>query len=89
MTKDYNQVFTWYQKGASLGDNYAEWAVAYAYEKGQGVTQSDDEALQWYEKAADNGSTDAMHRLVDAYQNGELSLKVDMDKAAYWFELAN
>ena len=47
------------QKAADQGDAKAKLRLGIAYEDGEGVKQSDKEAVRWYHEAADQGNANA------------------------------
>ena len=47
------------QKAADQGDADAQFFLGVAYQDGEGVEQSDKEAVRWYRQAADQGKADA------------------------------
>ena len=47
------------------------------YENGDGVPQSDENAVYWYERASELGCFLASERLHRAYKYGELTLVAD------------
>ena len=57
----------WYIKAAELGNARSMYALGYAYQCGQGVEISLQEALRWYEKAALAGHTNAL-LVLNAYK---------------------
>ena len=62
----------WYQLAADQGHAAAQFFMGIAYEEGQGVDESDEEAVQWYQLAADQGHADAQSFL--------MSLRVSAEK---------
>ena len=58
------------------------------HEKGQGVDQSDDEAVQWYQKAADQGFAPAQHNLGTMYCTGKGGLTQSNAKARELYQKA-
>ena len=59
VTRDTAKGIEWYEKAAGLGNARSMYALGYAYQCGQGVAISMDEALKWYEKAALAGHKNA------------------------------
>ena len=57
------------------------------YDKGQGVPQSDKEAVQWFKKAAEQGYADAQYNLGCMYANGRGVPQSDKE-AAKWLHKA-
>lgn len=48
---------------ANNGDALAQYKIARAYEKGDGVEKSIETALEWYKKSAENGYENAINKL--------------------------
>ncbi len=47
--------FHWFQLAAAQGNPTAEYNLALAYERGEGVPKDSAEAEKWYTKAAESG----------------------------------
>jgi uncharacterized protein len=75
------------QKKADAGDASAQWALAKAYETGNGARQNPGQAAAWYRKAADQGNAKAQNSLGVLYWLGD---GVDKDKkeAVQWYRKA-
>jgi len=54
------------------------------YANGQGVAQSDSQAVQWFRKAADKDNADAMFNLGMMYENGKGVAQSDT-QAIEWY----
>ena len=76
-----------YQKAADQGDAAAQFGLRVAYEDGEGVEQSDEEAARWYQRAADQGDADAQFCLGVAYKYGRGVQQSD-EGAVQWYQLA-
>src|SRR5205814_641786 len=72
---------------ANQGDSQAQLLIAKAYEKGDGVPQSDEKAIQWYTKAAQNGNPDAQNALGVMYSTGH-GVERDKEAAVRWYRMA-
>ena len=72
---------------ANHGDSQAQLLIAKAYEKGDGVPQSDELAVQWYTKAAQNGNPDAQNALGVMYSTGH-GVGRDKEAAIRWYRTA-
>jgi len=72
---------------AESGDAQAQFDLAEAYYRGDGVPQDYSEAVLWHHKAADQGYAFAQNRLGDFYRLG-LHVPQDDAEAAKWFRLA-
>ena len=57
------------------------------YEKGQGVSQSFEQAAYWTKKAAEQGNVIAQNVLGHYYRKGQ-GVPQDFDQAIYWFKKA-
>lgn len=53
--KDYAEAVKYFVKSAEQGYSYAQYSLAYCFEKGQGVEVNEGEAARWYRKAAEQG----------------------------------
>lgn len=53
--KDYAEAVKYFVQAAELGYAYAQYSLAYCYEKGQGVEANEAESARWYGKAAEQG----------------------------------
>ncbi|MCU1298045.1 MAG: Sel1 domain protein repeat-containing protein [Acidobacteriaceae bacterium] len=75
------------QTQADANDSEAQLALGTAYEDGNGVPQSDKEAVKWYRAAAEQGNAKAQNRLGLMFRSG---LGVDQDKteAVNWYRKA-
>ncbi len=72
---------------AGAGDADARYALALAYENGEGVDRDLPLAARWYAKAAQQGHPDAQYRLGLMYESGE-GIKPDYRRAAEWYRRA-
>jgi TPR repeat protein len=72
---------------AEHGEARAQYDLGLLYDKGQGVPQSDKEALRWYHLAAQQGDDRAQYNLGLMYANGQGVPRNDME-AYYWVNLA-
>src|SRR5438132_2855022 len=72
---------------ANQGDSQAQVLIAKAYEKGDGVPQSDELAAHWYTKAAQNGNPDAQNALGVMYSTGR-GVERDKQAAVRWYRVA-
>ncbi|MDA0147465.1 J domain-containing protein [Vibrio sp. LaRot3] len=66
---------------AELNNPRAQYQVAKAYQLGDGVAASTNEALYWLEQAANHRYKPAQSELVDYYQQPDTQ---NMSKAMYW-----
>jgi hypothetical protein len=70
---------------AEQGNPQAQVKLGWIYEKGQGVKQSDQEAVKWYRKAAGQGNAEGQVFLGGMYFN---AVPQDNVRAYLWFDLA-
>jgi TPR repeat protein len=72
---------------AARGDAHAQFGLAVAYERGQGVKQDYAQAAVWYRKAAGHGLATAQYELGVMYERGRGALQ-DYAQAYMWYNLA-
>jgi TPR repeat protein len=53
----------WYRKAADLGNPIAQYHLASAYAKGEGLTESHSEAVKWYQRSARQGFAESQYML--------------------------
>jgi len=70
---------------AEQGNPQAQIKLGWIYEKGQGVQQSDQEAVKWYRKAAGQGNAEAQALLGAMYFK---AIPQDHVRAYLWSDLA-
>jgi uncharacterized protein len=75
------------QKTADSGDASAQFALAKAYETGNGVRHSTEQAALWYRKAADRGHAKAQNSLGVLYWLGD-GVEKDKKQAVEWYRKA-
>jgi TPR repeat protein len=69
--KNYSGALTHLHRAADAGSPRAITQIGLMYERGEGVTRSDTEALRWYAKAAALGDATAEKNLGAMYENGQ------------------
>jgi len=84
---DYDKAVVDVQFLAHSGEARAQYDLGLMYDKGQGVPQSDAEALQWYERAAEQGEPRAQYNLGLMHLNGQ-GVPPDLVTAYYWVSLS-
>ena len=84
---DYDKAVVDVQFLAHSGEARAQYDLGLMYDKGQGVPQSDAEALQWYERAAEQGEPRAQYNLGLMHLNGQ-GVPPDVVKAYYLITLS-
>jgi TPR repeat protein len=82
--KDYRTAHEVWLPLAECGISSAQTAIAYLYAMGQGVPQSDSEALTWFAKAAQQGDADAQNNLGYMYSQGR-GIKASREQAIKWY----
>ncbi len=73
------------QTEAQSGNLDAQLKLARAYDRGNGVSKNDQEALKWYRSAAEHGNPEAQENLGVIYLAGEI-VKQDKHEAFAWFQ---
>ncbi|MDF0645788.1 MAG: hypothetical protein P0111_17310 [Nitrospira sp.] len=81
--KDFGGAAKVFQKLADQGHPRGQYLLAYQYERGEGVRQSNDEAVRWYRKSAEQGYAEAQNYLGQIYENGT-GVKEDWAEAVRW-----
>jgi TPR repeat protein len=79
-----------FKKAAELGDAWAQFNLACAYDNGDGVPKDEAEAVKWMRKAADQGLAFAENWLGAQYDMGYVgnNPKLGSVEAAKWFRKA-
>jgi TPR repeat protein len=67
---DVTQAERWYRKSAEQGNPQAQVSLGDLYAQGEGVQQSDKEAVAWYRKAADQREATGLEALGAMYATG-------------------
>lgn len=81
--KDFAGAAKLFRKLADQGHPRGQYLIAYQYERGEGVRQSNDEAIRWYRKSAEQGYAEAQNYLGQVYENG-IGVKEDWAEAVRW-----
>ena len=84
---DYDKALTDVRFLANRGEPRAQYDLGLMYDQGQGVPQSDREAIYWYGRAADQGEPRALYNLGLMYLNGQ-GVPPDLIKAYYLISLS-
>jgi len=66
----YDEAIKVYGATAAASDPVAQYNLAWIYENGLGVSQSDEKAAAWYRKAAEQGDAYGQNSLALMYHNG-------------------
>ncbi|MBP5294436.1 MAG: SEL1-like repeat protein, partial [Lachnospiraceae bacterium] len=72
---------------AQNGDANAQFELGTAFEYGDDLYKSMQEAAEWYRKAADRGHAEAQYRLGRIYENGD-GVSMDLSQATEWYRKA-
>ncbi len=71
---DQTAAWQWLERAASAGWRDAQYALGLRYDRGEGVTPDEAEAVTWYRAAARQGHAAALERLRAIYRNAGLPL---------------
>ena len=85
--KDYAEAVKYFVQAAELGYTYAQYSLAYCYEKGQGVEANEAESARWYGKAAEQGhaSSQCSYGLCCEFGRG---VAKNLTEAVKWYRKA-
>lgn len=72
------------QEKAQSGDPAAQLNLGKAYENGNGVPQSDKQAVKWYRAAAEQGNATAQNNLGLMFRTGR-GVEQDKEEAVKWY----
>ena len=91
---NYVEAAKWHRKAAEQGVADAQYCLAEAYYRGEGVKQDYVEADKWYRKAykqfrvaAEHGDTEVLYRLADMYYMGK-GVTQNYAEADKWYRKA-
>ena len=84
--RDVAEAAFWYRKAAEQGNSSAQWALGELYSAGNGVEQSDEQAVYWHHKAAEQ-SSDYQYDLGEMYRVGN-GVKQSDKEAVFWYRKA-
>jgi hypothetical protein len=85
--KDRARALDLYRQAAKAGSAEAQYALARAYDEGDGVAEDKAEAARWYRAAAERGDVSAQHRLAVMLEGGE-GVAADLAEAKAWYRRA-
>ena len=88
IVQDYEAAVKWFLRAAEMGNAEAMHSLYLRYQFGQGVQQSDSEALLWLTKGAEAGHAICQRILGECYEYGDFGLPVDKTQAFSWCEKA-
>lgn len=74
-------------KKAEAGEAEAQFQLAGAYEKGDGVQQDENKAFEWCRKAAEQGYAQAQNSLGVMYSRG-IGVEKNKEEAFHWYQKA-
>ncbi len=72
---------------ANQGDADAQWQLGLRYHNGEGIAQSDSQAMLWFQMAAEQGHVTAQSALGAYYWVGR-GVPRDLSKSYFWSEIA-
>ena len=75
--EDNTRAVAMFQMAAEQGHPAGELALAHMYAAGEGVEQSNEQALQWIRRAVEQAHIPAITHLAELYQQGGLGLAPD------------
>jgi len=87
IARDHKEAIRWYTKAASRGHAEAQFALAQAHARGDGVPVDAKRSVQWLTRAADNGHVAAMMSLARLHDDG-VGAPRDRAAAAEWVRKA-
>jgi uncharacterized protein len=64
---NFSEAFAWCQRAAHSNLTWAQYNLGLMYRKGEGVSQSNNEAAYWYRLAATQNFPEAQQKLADLY----------------------
>ena len=76
-----------FRLSAAEGNAAAERQLGFMYYRGEGVKQSDAEAVAWFERSASHGDLQSQVNLGQMYENG-LSVAQSDARSAQWYRMA-
>lgn len=79
--KDTDKAFTYFQKGAMLGNKYCQKELGNAYIQGLYLDRNESLALYWWKQAAKQNEPHALVSLAVVYERGDYGESVDLDKS--------
>lgn len=85
--QNYGEVLYWLGKSAQQGNDMAQCHLGVMYEKGEGVSPDNEEAVKWYRKAAEQGNHQAQNNLGMMYFIGK-GVPQNYEEAARWYRKA-
>ena len=83
--RNYSEAYKWFKKSASQKYVDAQFEIGNLYANGNGVKQSDKDAISWYEKAAEQGSNKAKFYLGKTYEKSAASNRKSLENFCHSF----
>lgn len=88
LSKDKDKAFFWYTKAAESGHALAQYSLAWAYKRGEGIKENPKKAFFWFEEAANGGNIYAISNVGTCYRTG-YGVEKDSSKAVEWLRRAD
>ncbi|MCR4601976.1 MAG: sel1 repeat family protein [Prevotella sp.] len=85
--KNYTAALAKFRPAAEKGHKKAQYRIGRCYDKGYGVTESNEEAIKWYKLSAEQGYYKAEYQLARAYIKGK-GVNPSEKKALEWAKKA-
>ena len=85
---DYANAVSLLRPLAEAGNDNAQYYLGAMYEYGDGVPESDEQALTWYRRSADQGDQDAQYRVARFYEKGRGGVEENPQQAFAYYKLA-
>lgn len=83
--QDYEEAVEYFRQAAELGLAYAQYSLAFCYQKGQGMDADDNEAARWYRMAAEQGHADSQCNYGQCCEYGE-GVPKNIEDAVMWYQ---
>ena len=83
--QDYVEAVKYFRQAAELGYAYAQYSLAFCYQRGQGVPADDVEAARWFEMAAEQGHADSQCSYGICCEYGE-GVPKSIEEAVMWYQ---
>ena len=86
--EDHDEAMYWWLSAAEKGNAEAQLQVGleYTYQYDQLEDVDYVKAEYWLKKSAEQGNSEAQHELACIYEYGGDQVKVDLDKALFWYK---
>jgi TPR repeat protein len=87
LSQDWDMAFSWYRRGAALGNAGAQNNLGTMFLEGLGCERDKAQAIHWYRKSAEQGVAVAQWNLAKRYDLGD-GIEQNSVEARKWFEKA-